>query len=79
MSLRPQMPAQAQAAAARHRPCKLHLFFSVRTAAGSAVHSVRVEAEYDWPSDRIFSVAREFDVVGSHNRFALVSFRMNAE
>jgi hypothetical protein len=36
------------------------------------VHSVRVEAEYDWPSDRIFSVAREFDVVGSHNRFALV-------
>jgi hypothetical protein len=41
-------------------------------AAGSAVHSVRVEAEYDWPSDRIFSVAREFDVVGSHNRFALV-------
>lgn len=36
------------------------------------MHSVRVEAEYDWPSDRIFSIAREFDVVGSHNRFALV-------
>ena len=39
------------------------------------MHSVRVEAEYDWPSDRIFSVAREFDVVGSHNRFALVRLR----
>lgn len=38
-----------------------------------SVHSVRVEAEYDWPADQLLSVAREFDVVGSFNRFAQVS------
>lgn len=41
-------------------------------AAASTVHSVRVEAQYSWPADQMFSVAREFDIVGSHNRFALV-------
>lgn len=40
--------------------------------AGS-VHSVRVEAVYDWPPDQLLAVAREFDVVGSYNKFALVS------
>lgn len=36
-----------------------------------SVHSVRVEAIYDWPLDCLFAVAREFDVVGSYNTFAL--------